>query len=211
MMLAENRRPGSRKRPSSDGDASVPPNAARGLPAATAAPARRSTALAQPTPPPHGGRAARAASQALLSVRQVVAPLSLRRLTQTMAHAVATGTASSSKWRIDPLPRCPPSRRVPPPALDFHRSSVVGSADCVPPYGCCSSEAGTRSAVRLALLRRGKAGAAAVPLRRATVASGGLPRDLEGPALYARWTLRDGLALRVAPAVRASRPSFRGG
>jgi hypothetical protein len=41
-----------------------------------------------------------------------------------VAHAVATGTASSGKWRIDPPPSCPPSRRVRSPALEFHKLST---------------------------------------------------------------------------------------
>jgi hypothetical protein len=123
-MLAENRRPGSRKRPTPDGEASVPPNAGPRADCGhgDAVAARRSTALAQPT-----------ASAARWSWgRRLLARRSNRcenwgtaarsvGWPKRVAHAVATGTASSRKWRIDPLPRCPPSRQVRPPALDFHR------------------------------------------------------------------------------------------
>jgi hypothetical protein len=63
--------------PTPDGDASVPPNAGPRADCGhdDAVAARGSPASAQPTPPPHGDRGAQAASQALLSVRELLARL----------------------------------------------------------------------------------------------------------------------------------------
>jgi hypothetical protein len=119
-----NRRPGSRKRPTPDGDASVPPNAGPRADCGhgDAVAARRSTALAQPT-----------ASAARWSWgRRLLARRSnrcenwwhgcpLRRLAQTSGSRSRDRHGVIGKWRIDPLPRCPPSRQVRPPALDFHK------------------------------------------------------------------------------------------
>jgi hypothetical protein len=129
--------------PTTDGDACVRPNAGSRADCGPgdAVAAHRSTALAQPTPPPHGSRRGRGLlARCSYRGENWWHGCPLRRLTQTSGSCSHAGTAASGKWEIDPLPRCPPSKQVRTPALGFHKSSTPKSPDGVPVHACCSSQ-----------------------------------------------------------------------